>query len=308
MSSGPSSVSFASALSTLFRAVPRDLADLSRAQSLALAAFAAVSVCFSIIDINALLFPSRELALLKWTNDAAAGREVWQRALMTLSGVASVTGCLSVVLAALGRYSTYFWGTINAVCYGLAAFAYGYVGDGQLNAYFVVMQVVGMLAWARNIDNADTATARSLSWLARGAVVAACTAFGCVMYFEIPWVATALTGAYAYDGVLAPHVLDSAAVATQVLAQVLMTGRFWEQWILWIAADVIQIVMFSGLVSVNAFDFNILIMWSLFLINALYGATTWYRRAQVPDAERPESSAATLVPSADAADAAAAKV
>ncbi|ORZ32914.1 nicotinamide mononucleotide transporter-domain-containing protein, partial [Catenaria anguillulae PL171] len=287
----------------LLRAVPKDLARLTPNQRIAVTIFALFSITFSIIDLSAVLFPSRELNILKWVNDETFGRAVWKRVLMTLSGLASFSGVLCVVLAALSRYSNFFWGVINCICYGLASLAYDYVGDFQLNIlFFLPMQIAGILAWGNNIDTGDQgAIARSMSWKQRLLAIVGVVALGVAFYYEIPAIATAMTGSYFYADYPLPHILDASAVALQVVAQLLMTGRFWEQWVLWIVADVVQILMFSGIAGANVFDFNIVVMWSLFLINAMFGLVTWYRRANkvapvtAAAAADVEASTATLV-------------
>ncbi|KAI9218185.1 nicotinamide mononucleotide transporter-domain-containing protein [Blastocladiella britannica] len=270
-----------SATKACVRAVPGDLADLTTPQKLGMTLFAILSVTFSIIDFNSIIFPNRGLSPLKWVNDTNAGHATWQRVLMTFSAVASFSGVMAVVLTTLGRFSNYTWGLINAVAYGLAALAYSYAGDFQLNIiYFAPMQFVGILTWSRNL-NADThdAKSKSLTWVQRLVVLVVMGAMAAALFYEIPAFSTALTGAYYYADSDVPHSLDAIAVALQVAAQILMTMCVWEQWILWIAADVVQIIMFSGAIAVNSFDFNICVMWSLFLINALVGLYVWFRKA-----------------------------
>ena len=48
---------------------------------------------------------------------------MWRRVMMGLSGGASFTGALCVVLITKGKFSSYFWGLINTSLYGLFAFA-----------------------------------------------------------------------------------------------------------------------------------------------------------------------------------------
>jgi nicotinamide mononucleotide transporter PnuC len=268
----------------LILSVRTDLIALLPWQMILVTLFAMIVIAFSVLDFNALIFPGSKSSILKWMNDTLDGRPLWERILMTFSGLASFSGVLCVVLASLGRYSNYFWGMINTLSYGLAALAYGYAGDAQLNIlFFFPMQLVGMRLWFSELESVSSAegsqvVAKSMTWVQRLGVLVLAAALAVIFYFEIPAVACLLTGEYTYQHRRVPHILDSIAVALSVLAQILLTKRYWEQWVLWISVDIVQIAMFSG-VGGFGIDFNIVFMWSLFLINALCGVKVWYRRA-----------------------------
>ena len=70
-------------------------------------------------------------------------------------------------------------------------------------------------------------------------------------------------------------ILDACSNAFNVIAQQLNVNRHWQQWPAWIAVNCIQIAMWSG-VSTFPADFNILVMWSLFLVNSLCGLYVWF--------------------------------
>ena len=55
-----------------------------------------------------------------------------------------------------------------------------------------------------------------------------------------------------------------------------MIQRQWEHWLFWLTVNVIQITIFAGVAGFDA-DFNILCMFSFFLVNSLPGLWTWYR-------------------------------
>src|SRR5579862_9304865 len=245
-------------------------------------------VIFSILDFNVLLLSPAERSsqsLLKWTNDTHAGIALWRRILMTLSGVAAFSGALNVVLVARGRYSNYVWGIINCVTYGAFAMAYGYAGDAQLNIiFFLPMQFVGIYMWMGNLDQEHVARSQSLGWLGRCGTLIVSLLIAVAFYYEIPEFAKALTGSYYFAGMPVPRRLDSATNALSICAQILMLYRFWEQWLFWISVDVLQILMYSGTVGV-ALDINVLLMFLLFLCNALYGCYSWFQRARADGVE-----------------------
>lgn len=274
------------------KAVVPDLLSFTPLQGLFLGLFAVTSVTFSIVDFNALIHPTRNATALKFVNDGLPPweLELWKRAVMTMSGVVSFAGVLGVVLVTKKKRSNFFWGFINSVLYSVYAFAYGYAGDFQLFAiYFAPLQIVGMYMWdgEQAISSKDsTAIVKSLKprqALLYGGLL---WIVGVAFYFEIPAFSRALTGYYVFApedvGTFAPLILDASSNAFNVVAQLLMLNRYWEQWICWIAVDLIQITMWSG-VSTFPADFNILVMWTLFLINACLGLYVWsttHRRQQ----------------------------
>lgn len=256
-----------------------DLFSFNIYQGIFLFVFACVAVIFSFVQLGYYTNPDWYPSWSQWENDEAAGIEYWRRCLFCLSGAASFTGAMSVVMTTKGKFSCYSWGIINCITYGLFAFAYGYAGDAQLNIIlFLPMQFVGMYTWKDHMDEKQTAQGRSLGvrgWLL-SLVIA--TALAVAFYYEIPQFAIALSGEYVYMDSPTPRILDSVANALSLIAQGLLLVRFWEQWVFWITVDCIQIAMYSGVAGFGI-NVNVLIMWSFFLANALWGLLAWYARA-----------------------------
>jgi nicotinamide mononucleotide transporter PnuC len=272
----------------LFGSILSDLGVFNWWQGIIICLFAVISITFSIVNFNALIYPNSGLLILNWYNDEANGIEFWRRVIMELSGVASFTGVICVVLTTAGKITSYFWGIINCIFYGVFAFTYGYAGDAQLNIIlFLPMQFIGIYLWEENLDDTQTAKSRSLKywqWLAIGMLTCG---FGVAFYYEIPVFAKALTGTYYFEGKLIPRILDSVANALSITAQILSLYRFWQQWIFWIAIDCIQIAMYAGIAGYGI-QFNIMVMWILFLINATVGLYRWIGRYS--DSKGPKSS------------------
>ncbi len=264
----------------LFSSILTDLKSFKWWQIVILAFLCCVSIIFSFIDFNHFITPDINTSPYSWINDDAKGLEQWRRGLMILSGIASFSGIMSVVLAAKGKYSTYFWGIINCIAYGLFAFAYGYGGDAQLNIFFFLpLQFVGIYAWRDNLDSEKIAIPRSLKWWKWSLIVLPALVLSIAFYYEIPPFTEAIAGegTYPYQPVSSARILDSATNALNIVAQILLIYRFWEQWILWVAVDCMQIAMFTG-VGGFGININIVIMWCIFLINALYGLYSWFKR------------------------------
>ena len=270
-------------LKFFFISIYKDLTYLKWYHVIPLLLFGALCIIFSFIDFNSLIHPEWGIGLYSWKNDEDAGIEYWRRCLMSLSGAASFTGAMCVVLTTFGKISCYFWGTINCILYGLFAFAYGYGGDAQLNImFFLPMQFWGIWTWKDNIDeeNDNTVIGKSLKiweWiiyllLALGITVA--------FYYEIPKFVEAIGSSYLFYDNESARILDACTNSLSIIAQFLSLYRFWEQWIFWISVDVLQVTMYAGIAGFGI-DFNILFMWCLFLTNALFGLYFWFKREKV---------------------------
>jgi nicotinamide mononucleotide transporter PnuC len=276
---------YLSALAHLFRSIIPDLRHFPLPLTIFVIFFGAILIVFNIIDFEVLRNKTGQ-SVLKWVNDEAAGVATWRRALMLLSGVASFTGAVCVVLCAMGLFSTYFWGVINTITYGLFSIAYGYAGDTQLNLMFYMpMNLIGIYTWYKRVDAEEVAISRSLSWMQRLLVVVVCVGLGTAFYYEIPAFARAVTGVYFFEGQMAPRVCDASTNAMSIVAQVLMMFRFWEQWVLWIIVDIIQVLMYSGAVGPEL-NVNVFLMWFLFLCNAFFGCWRWWKRARMQEKQK----------------------
>ena len=187
--------------------------------------------------------------------------------------IASLTGMYTVVLVAKGKISNYFFGIVNALTYGYVAYTYGLYGEASLNLLFYFpTQFIGLFLWKRNIkkqeeaENGEEIYAKRLSL--KGIIITTVVVIlGAVAYAEI---------LYFFN---AQQVrLDSFAVVLSVTAQILMLKRYAEQWVLWILVNVLSITMWAiTLAQSGGNDWNMVVMYSAFLINSIYGYVNWLR-------------------------------
>ena len=72
--------------------------------------------------------------------------------------------------------------------------------------------------------------------------------------------------------------IDSIAVVLSVAAQLLMVKRYVEQWALWILVNVLSITLWLIiLIKSGGNDWSMLVMWSAFLLNSVYGYMNWMK-------------------------------
>lgn len=188
-----------------------------------------------------------------------------------ISLIAGIAGVLNVVLVAQGKMTNYFWGLINTIAYIWVSYQQHLTGEVCLNAYFFIMQFIGAYAWAKGNDESGKAfTANSLTKLGYLSYIVAIAIAWFGMYQVIVTFPT-------FFGGVDPHpIVDSLCFALQIIAQVLMTYQYAEQWVLWCLADVFEIVLWSFPNNLNPV---MIALWSAFLINSLIGAYAWFKQA-----------------------------
>lgn len=106
----------------MLRTILPDLSSMVWYEAIFFLAFGFLCLCFSFIDVSYYTVPGSRASSSKLDNDRLAGVAEWKRNCLALSGAASWTGALCVVLIAKGKYSSYFWGFWNTCT--LAAVTY----------------------------------------------------------------------------------------------------------------------------------------------------------------------------------------
>jgi nicotinamide mononucleotide transporter len=133
--------------------------------------------------------------------------------------------------------------------------------EAGLQLFFAAVQLYGWRLWARAGGREEPVAVESTSWPARIAwlafIVAASLALGTAMD---RWTDAAM-----------PYT-DSSIAAASVSAQILLSYRRLENWLLWIAIDVLAIVVYldRGLLPTAG-------LYGAFLILSLLGLLSWSR-------------------------------
>ena len=196
----------------------------------------------------------------------------WDSGLIGL--ISAMSGMLCVVLVAKGKISNFVFGIVNTATYAYISYGYGLYGESMLNALFYLpTQFIGLWMWQRhrsvNKVRDEDIEIKRLS-LKGWAVV----------------IASVVVGAYVYMHVLmamnAQQVrIDSVAVVMSVVAQILLTLRYAEQWVLWILVNLLSIVLWVVTLSQSGgSDYTMPVMWTAFLINSIYGWINWLKLQQ----------------------------
>ena len=185
--------------------------------------------------------------------------------------IASVTGVICVVLCGMGRVSNYLYGTINVILYAYIAWKAKYYGDVMLNLlYYLPTNFIGWAAWNKHINAETNVVYKKRMTIKQDILLAIISIVSVVGYAYI----LKLLG-----GNL--PIVDSMSTVFSVIAQILMIKRFMEQWVIWIVVDVVSVIMWIAALSTEGASIAVLLMWAVYLANAVIMFVKWYRESRL---------------------------
>lgn len=177
-----------------------------------------------------------------------------------------LTGILCVVFAAKGNIWTYVFGMYNTFGYAYTAFSNHLFGEMGLNLlFFVPMNIIGFLMWKKNMG--DDANVKMLSMTKKCflGILGICLVCIAGLGFSLSLIPSQNT----------PYI-DAVTNVLSIMATFLMIKRYKEQWLLYIVLNIFTVIMWT-IRTVNGSDDGplMIVMWSAYLINAIYGYYNW---------------------------------
>ena len=178
-----------------------------------------------------------------------------------LEWIATLLGVLCVALAALRNVWTFPTAIGSVTLLGWVVFRERLYSDALLQIFFVGANLYGWRNWARVRAEAGAVVVTRMSRTARLRWIAACIA------------ATVLWGSAMHRLTDASYPWwDAGIAAMSVAAQVLMARRRLENWMLWIAVDVLSVPLYlvKGLHLFAG-------LYMIYLALAIWGLVAWRR-------------------------------
>lgn len=177
-----------------------------------------------------------------------------------LGMIAGISGIICNVFISKGKISNYFFGLIFAYSYFYVSLGANFLGEMNTTLYvYIPAQFIGYFLWKENMRKAqggETVVTKALSlqgWIGLSAFLA----LGTLIFVQVlNYFGGSSTG------------LDGLTTIIVVAAQALMLLRFREQWLLWIALNILSIVLWAETPSM-------IIMYSAYLLNSIYGYYNW---------------------------------
>ena len=191
--------------------------------------------------------------------------EPWLLEWSPLEGIAAAFGVVSVYLST--RQNIWSWPTaiVNVALYAIVFFQGRLYGQMGLQPIYLALSVYGWYQWLhggaqRGELRVTRATPRLLATLAV-LNVAAWIALAAILRqtdAALPW-------------------LDALLTTTSLVAQWMMTRKILENWMLWIAVDIVYVPMF-----ISQHLYATALLYAAFLVLAVMGVVEWRRSVSAP--------------------------
>lgn len=179
----------------------------------------------------------------------------------TFEWTAAIITAVSVYLAA--REHIWNWPTaiVSVAMYALIYLRSGLYSDAALQTVYLVLSVYGWYEWLHggaNHSALHVSRARPRVWLW-------CAIIGAGFW----WLDASVMRRF--SGVAFPYI-DAATTTVSLIAQWMMTRKILENWLLWIAVNVVYVPMLlvKHLVPTA-------ILYAVLLVLAIKGLVDWYR-------------------------------
>lgn len=180
-----------------------------------------------------------------------------------LSVLSLVSGCLgvcSVCLTAQGNILTFVFGFAQVGTYTWLCVEQRFYGEIVINAYYFLTMIYGVYAWRKRLDaGSRTVKPRRLTY-----PVLALIAVGTL---ALSWLTG--WGLAAWTDDTQPY-LDAFTTVPALVAQVLMILVYREHWFIWLAVDILSVVLW-----LRAGDWCMVAQYVFWCANCLYGLKRW---------------------------------
>lgn len=174
--------------------------------------------------------------------------------------VSGILGICSVVLGAQGNILTFVFGFAQVMTYTYLCVVERFYAEIAINIYYFITMIYGVYCWRNRLsDNTLQVKTRCLSRnvfpLLSVAIILISVLTGWLLqrYTDDPQ----------------PY-LDAFTTVPAIVAQVLMVLAYREQWYLWLAVDVLAVVMW-----IRAENYCMAAQYAFWCANCIYGYVQW---------------------------------
>lgn len=206
-----------------------------------------------------------------------------------IEAVGTVAGLLCIWLASLEKISNYAFGLINVTLFAIIFFQIQLYASLLLQLFFFAANIYGWYAWSRQTQTQEAALQirwlplpKALAWLAVCVVaIGLMTIYINPVFAVLTKVAVSLMQSLGMNVAmpeLQPDAFpfwDSCMMVLSIVAMILMTRKYVENWLLWVVINVISVVIFA-LQGVWAMSLEYMILTGI----ALNGTRMWINSAR----------------------------
>ena len=178
-----------------------------------------------------------------------------------LSLISGCLGIFSVCLASQGNILTFAFGFAQVITYSYLCWTQRFYGEMAINAYYFGTMIYGVFVWKKRLgsDEERLVVPRSLSLRTVMLITAA----------TILCAGLAGRGLAVWTDDTQPY-LDAYTTIPALVAQVLMILVYREHWFIWLAVDILSVVLW-----LRAGDYCMAAQYAFWCANCLYGLRRW---------------------------------
>ena len=175
--------------------------------------------------------------------------------------VAAALGLVNIILIVRRSVWNYMFGLLMVSLYFFVFLDARLYSDALLQIFFFIVQIYGWWHWARVEAEAGEVLVERLS-----------------MRQRLVWSATTILGVIGWGSLMRAYtdasypIWDASVAAFSVAAQLLMSRRYVENWILWILVDLLSIGLYAAKELWLTAG-----LYTIFLALAVYGFVQWLR-------------------------------
>lgn len=206
-----------------------------------------------------------------------------------IEAVGTLAGLLCIWLASLEKIGNYAFGLINVTLFAIIFFQIQLYASLLLQLFFFVANIYGWYAWSRQSSNHQSLLQirwlplpKAIAWLVIiVAAIGLMTVFIDPVFAFLTRVAVSVMQSLGLNVTLpelqpdAYPFWDSCMMVLSIVAMILMTRKYVENWLLWTIINVISVFIFA-LQGVYAMSLEYLILTFI----ALNGSRMWINSAR----------------------------
>lgn len=185
---------------------------------------------------------------------------------LPLSPLSLISGCLgvcSVCMAAQGNILTYVFGFAQVGTYTWLCWTQRFYGEMAINAYYFVTMLYGVYVWRKRLQSEGDSMVivpRRLSY----------PTLALLLILTLIGAGLAGWGLASWTDDTQPY-LDAYTTVPALVAQVLMILVYREHWFIWLAVDVLSVILW-----LRAGDYCMAAQYAFWCANCLYGLRRWH--------------------------------
>ena len=172
---------------------------------------------------------------------------------------ASFIGTLATIICAKGKMSYYVWGFVQTIMFLILNIKLKLWVESAEQLYYLITMIIGVFIWKKNI-NKSTAEIKAKKLNVPKLILTIC---GLVVASVVIYHIDVAIGGTA-------PLLDTLSLSIAIVANILCTMCYKEQWILWFVLDVVQTILYFVIGQPI-----MAVMYIAWTINCVYGWYNW---------------------------------